>query len=67
MAEERADALVQFRADDVFEFAGLRVRFGIVNREGVLEEALREPMAPDHDLDFTGSFTVADFLGEPAA
>lgn len=26
-----------------------------------------EPMAPDHDLDFTGSFLVSDFLGEQAA
>ena len=26
-----------------------------------------EPMAPDHDLDFTGNFLVSDFLGEQAA
>ena len=26
-----------------------------------------EPMAPDHDLDFTGNFLVSDFLGERAA
>ena len=25
------------------------------------------PMAPDHDLDFTGNFLVSDFLGEQAA
>src|SRR6266705_2099954 len=36
MPEERADTLVQFGADDVFEFAGLRVRLGIVNGKSVL-------------------------------
>ena len=34
-------------------------------------EALRllesEPMAHDHDLDFTGNFLVSDFLGEQTA
>ena len=39
MAKERADALVQFRADDVLEFAGLRMRFGIVDGKSVLEKA----------------------------
>ena len=39
MAEERADALIQFRADDVFETAGLRVGLGVVSRESVFEEA----------------------------
>ena len=39
MPEERADALIEFRADDVFEPAGLRVRFGVVDGESVLEEA----------------------------
>lgn len=47
MAEERADALIQFRAYDVFELAGLRVRFGIVNRKSVLEKSLRKAMPPD--------------------
>jgi hypothetical protein len=45
MAEERADALVQLRADDVFELAGLRVRFGILDGKGVLEEALGQAVA----------------------
>ena len=26
-----------------------------------------EPMAPDHDLDFTGNFLISEFLGEQAA
>jgi hypothetical protein len=42
MAKERADALVEFRADDVFELAGLAMRFMVVNAEGVLEKALGE-------------------------
>jgi hypothetical protein len=48
MPKEGADALVEFRADDVLEFAGLRVRFGVVNRESVLEETLGEAMAADN-------------------
>jgi hypothetical protein len=47
MTEECADALVQLRADDVFEFAGLRVRFGIVNRESVFEKTFGETMPAD--------------------
>jgi len=46
--QERADALVQLRADDVFELAGLRVRFGIVDGESVLEEAFRQAVTADH-------------------
>src|SRR5690349_15742560 len=38
MPKERADTLVEFRADDVLELAGLGMRLGIVNRESVLEE-----------------------------
>ena len=40
MAEEAADALIEIGADDVLEFAGLRVSFGIINSEGVFEQAL---------------------------
>jgi hypothetical protein len=40
MAEERADALVELRADDVLELAGLVMHFGFVDRERVFEEAL---------------------------
>ena len=47
MAEERADALIQLWADDVLELAGLRMHFGFVDRKSILEEALREAMAPD--------------------
>ena len=41
MAEERADALIQFRTDDVFEPAGLRVGFRVIRGESIFEEALR--------------------------
>jgi hypothetical protein len=37
MSQEGADALIELRADDVLEFAGLVVGFGIVNRKCVLE------------------------------
>lgn len=47
MAQERADALVELRADDVFEFAGLVVGFGVVHREGVFEQTLGEAVAAD--------------------
>src|ERR1700687_2599413 len=46
--KERADTLVQLRADDVFEFAGLRARLGIVDGKGVLEEALGQAVTPDN-------------------
>ena len=48
MAQEGADALVELRADDVFEFAGLAVGFGVVHREGVFEEAFGEAVAADY-------------------
>jgi hypothetical protein len=48
MAEEATDAPVQFRADDVLEFAGLVVHFGFVDRERVLEEPLSEAMTAHH-------------------
>jgi len=48
MAEERTDALVQFRADDVFELAGLRVRFGILDGKGVFEKALGQAVAANN-------------------
>ena len=48
MAEKGADALIELRADDVFEPAGLRVGLGVVNGEGVLEKALCKPM-PTHN------------------
>ena len=47
VAEESADALVEFGGDDVLEFAGLRVGFGVVDGEGVFEEALGEAMTAD--------------------
>lgn len=47
MTEESADALVEFRADDVFEPAGLGLRFRILDGEGVFEKALRQSMPAD--------------------
>jgi len=49
MAEEAADALVEFGADDVLELASLRVRLGIVDRKRVLEKPLGQPMTA-HDI-----------------
>ena len=49
MAEECANALIELRADDVFELAGLGVSLGVVNRKSVFEKALREAMAA-HDI-----------------
>jgi hypothetical protein len=40
VAEEAADALVEFGADDVLEFAGLAVGLVVVDAEGVFEKAL---------------------------
>lgn len=48
MAEEGADALVEFGGDDVFELAGLRAGFGIVDGESVFEEAFGEAMTADN-------------------
>jgi len=48
MAQERADALVELRRDDVFEAAGLLVGFGVVDGESVGEETLGEAMAADY-------------------
>jgi len=47
VSQEGANALVELRADDVFEFAGLRVRFGFVDGESVFEEALGQAVAAD--------------------
>jgi len=47
MAEEAANALVEFGRDDVLEFAGLTVGFVVVDAERVLEEALGEAMTAD--------------------
>ena len=48
MTQKGADALVELRADDVFEFAGLVVGFGIVDRECVFEKALGKAMTAHH-------------------
>src|SRR6266852_1570390 len=46
--QERANALVQLRADDVFELAGLRVGLGIFDGKSVLEEAFGQAVTADH-------------------
>ena|ERR1700676_3554454 len=48
MTEKGADALIELGADDVFEFAGLRVRLGIIDGESIFEKALCEAMTPYH-------------------
>jgi len=59
MAEKRADALVEFRADDVFEFASLGIGLGVWNRKRVSEKALGEPSAAD-DIASTALATVGE-------
>ena len=44
MAQERADAFVKLRTDDVLETAGLGVRLGIVNSKSILEETFGQSM-----------------------
>jgi hypothetical protein len=56
MAEERADTLIQLRADDVFELAGLRVYFGFVDGKSILEEALGKAVAADDVACALGSY-----------
>jgi hypothetical protein len=46
--KERADALVELGTDDVFEFASLRVRLGIVDGESVFEKTLGKAMAANN-------------------
>src|SRR5690349_3782836 len=48
MAEEAADALVELRADDVLELAGLVVDFGFFDGKCVFKEPLGETMTPDY-------------------
>ena len=48
VAQKSANALIEFGADDVFEFAGLGVGLGIINGEGVFEKALCEAMTADY-------------------
>ena len=48
VAEESTDALIQLRADDVFEPTCLCVGLGVVYGESIFEEAFSQPM-PAHD------------------
>jgi hypothetical protein len=48
VAEERADALVEFRRDDMFESAGLLMRFDVINGESIGEKPLRQSVAANH-------------------
>jgi len=49
MAEEGADALIEFGTNDVLEFASLSVGFVIVDAESVFEEAFGQTMTA-HDI-----------------
>src|SRR5260370_5985295 len=49
VAAEAANALVQLGTDDVLEFAGLVARFGVVDRERLFQQTLRDTMAA-HNL-----------------
>ena len=48
MSKERADALVEFRRDDMLEAAGLYLSFGVFDGESVGEQAFGETMAADY-------------------
>ena len=48
MPEKRANLLLEFRADNVLEFAGVRVGFGADDGECVGEKPLGKPVAADH-------------------
>src|SRR5712691_1004160 len=48
MAEERADALVEFRRDDVFEATGLYLSFSVFDGKRVSEQAFSEAMAANY-------------------
>jgi len=48
MAEESANALIQFVADDVLELAGLSVHFVFFDCESVFEKTLRKAMPADN-------------------
>ena len=48
MTQKSADALIEFGADDVFEFAGLGVGLGIIDGESIFEKALCKAMAAHH-------------------
>src|ERR1700722_18215695 len=49
MTEERADALVELGANDVLEFAGVRVGFGIGDRKCIGQQAFCQA-PPAHDI-----------------
>jgi hypothetical protein len=48
VTEKCADTLIEFGADDVFEFARLGVGFGIIDGEGVFEKTLCQAMTANH-------------------
>jgi hypothetical protein len=48
VTKKSADTLIEFGTDDVFEFAGLGVGFGIIDGESVFEKALCEAMTAHH-------------------
>ena len=48
MAQEGADTLIEFGADDVLEAAGLLVSFRVADGKGVGEKTLGEAMTADN-------------------
>lgn len=48
MAKERADALVEIGRNDVFEAAGLLVRFGVFDGESVSEQSFSEAVTANY-------------------
>jgi hypothetical protein len=56
MAEEGADALIELRANDVLELAGLRMHFGFVDGKSIFEQALGEAVAADDVASALGAY-----------
>lgn len=60
MAEEAANALIELRADDVLELAGLRVSLGVGDGKRVRKEAFSEA-ATTNDIASAALATVSQF------
>jgi len=48
MIQKCADAVIQLRADDVLELAGVIVRFGIGHGKCIGEQSLSQSMTPNN-------------------
>lgn len=47
MSKKRANALIEFGADNVLEFASLRIRLSIRNGKSICKKTLRQPPPPN--------------------